>query len=62
MTAAERDNLRRAMDAMQRARSMAKARGLTDAQIADEEEDDDSQYWDDVAEIAAALRAERGKH
>jgi hypothetical protein len=56
MTDAERQVLRAATEAMVEARRRAKTRGLTNEEIEREEDDDDSQYWDDVREIGAKPR------
>lgn len=54
----DREDLRIAMAAIQQARARAQARGLSTADIEAEEDDEDSQYWEDVAAIARTLRGE----
>ena len=62
MTDAERAMLKPAMEAMQEARRRARARGLTDEEIGREEDDDDSQFWDDVRAYAAEWHARKETH
>ena len=50
------------LEAVGEARRRAMARGLTETEIDREQDDVDSQYWEDVAEIAAAQRARRATH
>lgn len=62
MTDAEREQLRIARSAMMQARARAKARGLFNAEIEREEDDDDSTFWEDVASIGRALREHKARH
>jgi len=56
MTDSEREELRIAQKALLEARARALARGLTPEQITREEDDEESQFWDDVEEIGERLR------
>jgi hypothetical protein len=58
LTAGEIQDIRIGHAAVLDARRRAQARGLTEAQIEQEEADDASQFWADVAEASRELRAE----
>ena len=61
LTAKERDEIRIAHHALMEAKSRARARGLTQAEIDAEGEDDDSEFWADVASITRELREKKAQ-
>ena len=57
LSADVRANLRIAVDALAAARKRAIERGLTAEQVDQEENDNDSQFWEDVYELVDAARS-----